>query len=114
MKEQGATPFVGILALFEVLLHRYTGQDDFLLGTATADRARPEWERVVGYFLNQVALRANISGDQTFRALLEHTRDHVYEALEHQDYPFGLLVKRLQPEARPQPLADLPGHVHLG
>jgi amino acid adenylation domain-containing protein len=101
VKEQGATPFTALLAVFQTLLYRYTGQEDFLVGTATADRARPEWEQTVGYFLNQVALRTNITGELTFQDLVARTRDNVHQALEHQDYPFGLLVKRLQPRRDP-------------
>jgi amino acid adenylation domain-containing protein len=97
----GATPFMALLAVFEALLYRYSGQDDFLVGSATADRARPEWEQAVGYFLNQVPFRAHVSGDENFTALLERTRDHVFQGLEHQDFPFGLLVKRLQPRRDP-------------
>src|SRR5207302_10949976 len=63
--EQGATPFMVLLAVFQTLLWRYTSQEDFLVGTAVADRGRPEWEGAVGYFLNQLALRAGISGAQT-------------------------------------------------
>lgn len=98
---EGATPFIALLAVFEVLLYRYTGQNEFLVGTATAERTRPEWEQAVGYYLNQVALRATASGSQSFRAHLTQTRDRVYEALEHQDFPFGLLVQRLQPRRDP-------------
>ena len=101
VKEQGATSFMALLAVFQVLLYRYTGQEDFLVGTATADRARPEWEQTVGYFLNQLALRANVSGEQSFQTFLGRTRDQVHQAIDHQDFPFGLLVKRLQPKRDP-------------
>ena len=100
-QEQGATPFMALLAVFQTLLYRYTGQEDILIGTATADRARQEWQGAVGYFLNQVALRANITGEQSLQTLLAHTRDQVHQALEHQDFPFGLLVQRLQPRRDP-------------
>ncbi len=92
---------MALLAVFQTLLHRYTGQEDFVIGTATADRTRPEWQESVGYFLNQVALRANVSGEHTLQMLLARTRDQVHQALEHQDFPFGLLVKRLQPRRDP-------------
>ncbi len=91
------TPFTALLAAFQVLLHRYTGQSDIILGTATAGRDRPEWERVVGYFLNQVALRVEVSGSEGFLGLLGRARVAVLEALEHASFPFGLLVERLQP-----------------
>ena len=101
VKEQEATSFIGLLAVFQTLLYRYTGQEDFVVGTAVADRARPEWEQTVGYFLNQVALLAKVSGELTFQSLLARTREQVFQALDHQDFPFGLLVKRLQPRRDP-------------
>ena len=96
-RAEKTTPFTALLAAFQVLLHRYTGQSGFLLGTATAGRGRPEWERVVGYFLNQVALRAEVSAGDSFLDLLGKTRADVLQALEHETFPFGLLVERLQP-----------------
>lgn len=101
VKENQATPFIGLLSAYQLLLHRLSGQDDLLVGTALAERSRPEWERIVGYFLNQVVLRANFSTDQTYRQLIERTRTMVHEALDHQDCPFGLLVKKLQPRRDP-------------
>ncbi len=98
---QNATAFTGLLAVFQILLFRYSGQSEFLVGTVAADRARPEWERTVGYFLNQLVLRVRASGTETFQSFLERMRDLVYEVLEHQDFPFGLLVKRLQPRRDP-------------
>jgi amino acid adenylation domain-containing protein len=100
-RRHGTTPFVALLSAFEVLLHRYTGQGDFFVGTATAERDRPEWERLVGYFINQLALRAHLDSGTTFNRLLEETRDRFHQALAHQDYPFGLIVKRLQPRRDP-------------
>lgn len=100
-RKHGTTLFVPLLAAFEVLLHRVSGQKQFLVGTAVADRGRPEWERLVGYFINQVALRAHLDGGTTFAALVDKTRDKLHQALAHQDYPFGLIVKRLQPRRDP-------------
>jgi amino acid adenylation domain-containing protein len=97
----GATLFVPLLTAFEILLHRLSGQKEFLVGTAVADRARPEWERLVGYFINQVALRARLDGGATFAGLVDQTRDKIHQALAHQDYPFGLIVKRLGPKRDP-------------
>ncbi len=99
--QQSATPFSLLLAVFQLLLHRLSGQDDILVGTAVAGRDRPEWERVVGYFLNQVVFRARFTPNRSFRRLLEETRDQVHRALEHQSYPFGLLVKQLHPRRDP-------------
>lgn len=100
-REQGATPFSLLLSVFQLLMHRLSGQDDILVGTAVAGRDRPEWERVVGYFLNQVVFRTNFTANRSFRQLLDESRDQVYQALEHQAYPFGLLVKQLQPRRDP-------------
>jgi len=103
---QQTTPYAALLAVFQLLLQRLSGQDDILVGSAVADRRRPEAERLVGYLLNQVVFRADFTTDVTFRTLLERTRDQVLEALDHQDFPFGLLVKRLQPrrDARRSPI----------
>ncbi len=94
----GATLYVLLLAAFNALLYRYTGQEDQLVGTSTAGRDRPEFGPLVGYFANTLALRTDLSGDPTFSALLERVRDGVLESFEHQDYPFPLIVERLQPE----------------
>jgi amino acid adenylation domain-containing protein len=99
--ELAVTPFSALLTVFQLLLHRLSGQEDILVGTAVAGRDRPEWEGVVGYFLNQVVFRARFSTNPTFRGLLEETRDQVHQALEHQSYPFGLLVKQLHPRRDP-------------
>ena len=96
-RELKATPYIVMLAAFQVLLHRLSGQQDFSIGTAVADRRRPEWERLVGYLLNQVVFRADFTSERSFRELVEQTRDRMMEALDHQDFPFGLIVKRLQP-----------------
>lgn len=92
----GATPYVLILSTYQALLHRYTGQDDFLVGTPMAGRNRREYERVVGHFVNPVAIRSDFSGNPTFVDLLNATRRRVAEAVDHQDFPFGLIAERLQ------------------
>ena len=97
----GATPFVTLLAAFEALLHRYTGQEDFLVGTVTAARTRAGFARTLGYFVNPLVLRAGFGGDPGFAALLARTRTDALGAFEHQDFPFPLLVERLQPQRDP-------------
>ena len=97
-KAEGSTPFMVFLATFQVLLYRYTGQEDILVGSPTAGRSRPEFSGIVGYFVNMMILRADLSGNSTFRAFLKQVRQTVWDALEHQDYPFPLLVERLQPK----------------
>jgi amino acid adenylation domain-containing protein len=89
------TPYSVLLAVFQALLGRYSGQDDFLLGSPFVGRTRPGFESVVGYFINMVPLRADLRGDPTFRALLHRVGPTVLDALQHQDYPFPLLVERL-------------------
>jgi amino acid adenylation domain-containing protein len=108
-RAEGVTLYTTLLAAFQVLLGRYTGQDEFLVGTMASGRTRPEFETAVGLFVNQVALRADLRGNPPFRALLGRTRQTVLEALAHQDYPFPLLVERLQLPRDPSrsPLNDV-------
>ena len=94
-RSHGATLYMTLLAAFQVLLYRYTGQRDFFVGSPTAGRSRAEWARLVGYFVNPVALRAKFVEDQTFAGHLEEVRRTVLAALEHQDYPFAHLVETL-------------------
>jgi amino acid adenylation domain-containing protein len=100
-REGGTTPFVVLLAAFEALLHRYTGQPEILLGTVGAARTRAAFARTVGYFVNPLVLRADLGGDPGFRPLLERARRDALGAFSHQDYPFPLLVEKLQPERDP-------------
>ncbi|MHB1426225.1 MAG: non-ribosomal peptide synthetase, partial [Gemmataceae bacterium] len=92
---EGVTLYTVLLSAFEVLLGRHSGQDDFVIGSPFAGRSRTEFENVVGYFINMLPLRAKLSADPTFRALLHQTGATVLEALQHQDYPFPLLVERM-------------------
>ncbi|WP_176358215.1 non-ribosomal peptide synthetase [Mycobacterium persicum] len=93
----GATPYMTFLAAFATLLHRYTGQDDLLIGSPFACRDRVGMEGLVGYVANTVVLRAELHGDPTFSSLLGRVKQTVLGALAHQDYPFPLLVERLRP-----------------
>ena len=94
---EGATLFMTLLAAFQVLLHRYTGQDDIVVGSPTAGRSAA-FARTVGYFVNLVALRAKFAENITFKAFLAQVRQTVLEAITYQDYPLSLLVERLQPQ----------------
>jgi amino acid adenylation domain-containing protein len=94
---RGATLFTVLLAAFQAQLGRYAGQDDFAVGTPTSGRGAPEWAGVVGYFVNPVALRADLGGDPSFRTLLDRTRRTVLDGLEHADLPIALLAERLRP-----------------
>jgi len=93
----GVTLYNIILAAFFALLYRYTGQEDILVGSPTAGRNRSELAKLMGYFVNPVALRAYIQGRMQFMQLLAESRQTLLDSLEHSDYPFSLLVERLQP-----------------
>src|SRR5262249_5143445 len=92
------TLYMIVLAAFKTLLYRYTHQDDILVGTPMLGRSRADLERIVGYLVNPTVLRTNLAGNPTFRALLGRVRHTVVGALDHQDFPFALLVERLQPK----------------
>ncbi len=96
-----ATLYMTLLAAFQVLLYRYTGQEDILVGSPTFGRTQREFADIVGYFVNPVVLRANLAGNPTFQAFLSQVRQTVLRAIAHQDYPFPLLVERLQPNREP-------------
>lgn len=108
-RSQGVTLYNVLLTGFEVLLSRYSGQDAFLTGTPMLGRSRPPFERAVGYFVSPVVLRADLGGRATFRELLVRNRGVILEALEHQDYPFALLINDLQITRDPSrsPLFDV-------
>ncbi|MET9963043.1 amino acid adenylation domain-containing protein [Streptomyces sp. NPDC006326] len=93
-----ATLFHGLLAVFDLLLNRYTGLDDILVGTPIANRHRAEFASSVGLFVNTTVLRTDLSGDPTFRELLLRVRDGVLQAQEHQDMPFEELVRMKNPD----------------
>ncbi|HEX3558083.1 MAG TPA: condensation domain-containing protein, partial [Pyrinomonadaceae bacterium] len=94
-REAGVTMFVILLAVFKTLLYRYTGQSDVVVGTPVANRTRLETEGLIGFFLNTLALRTDLSGNPTFRQLLEHVQATTLAAQAHQDLPFELLVESL-------------------
>jgi amino acid adenylation domain-containing protein len=96
-KAEGGTLFTTILAAFQILLHRYTGREDILVGSPTALRDRQGLEQIVGYLINPVVLRARVAGHMTFKEFFGQVRQTVLAALEHQAYPFSLLIDRLQP-----------------
>ncbi|HUZ02467.1 MAG TPA: condensation domain-containing protein, partial [Thermomicrobiaceae bacterium] len=100
-RAEHATLYATLLAAFFVLLHRYSGQEDLVVGVPMLGRARPEFERVVGYFVNPVPIRADLRGNPSFRALLAQVRRTVAAGLAHHDFPLPLLVDRLQPERDP-------------
>ncbi|WP_408891267.1 MupA/Atu3671 family FMN-dependent luciferase-like monooxygenase [Myxococcus faecalis] len=97
-EQEGVTLYTLLLGAFMGLLHRYSGQEDLLVGTPTLGRTQPQFAKVVGNFMNMMVLRGNLSGDPSFRALLGQLRQTVVGALAHQDFPFHLLVEKLNPE----------------
>ncbi|HSK77695.1 MAG TPA: amino acid adenylation domain-containing protein [Thermoanaerobaculia bacterium] len=97
-QREGATLFMTLLALFDVLLYRYTGQGDFVVGLPVANRNRTELEGVIGCFSSTLLLRARLSRDLTFRELLATVRAEALAVFAHSDLPFEKLVEELQPE----------------
>jgi amino acid adenylation domain-containing protein len=99
-RREGVTLFMTLLAAFDVLLGRYSGQSDFIVGTPVAARNRSELEGLVGFFANTLPLRANLSDNPTFRELLIRVREVALEAYAHQDLPLDRLIEKLRPERR--------------
>ncbi|HZJ70013.1 MAG TPA: condensation domain-containing protein, partial [Planctomycetota bacterium] len=100
-RRRGVTLAMTLLAAFKALLCRYTGQDDILVGTPIANRTQREIEGLIGFFVNSLVLRTDLSGDPSFSELLARVHATMLEAHEHQDLPFERLVDELQPERDP-------------
>jgi amino acid adenylation domain-containing protein len=100
-RRDGVTPFMALLAAFQVLLHRYSGQDDVVVGSPIANRNRSEVEGLIGYFVNMLALRTDLSGNPSFLQLLHRVRDVALAAYEHQDLPFEKVVEAVHPARDP-------------
>jgi non-ribosomal peptide synthetase component F len=100
-REQGATLFAALLAAFEAVLYRYTGQEDFVVGAPTAGRESADFAEVVGYFVNMLPLRADLAGRPAFADLVARTAEVVQGALAHQAFPFPRIAERLRPQRDP-------------
>jgi amino acid adenylation domain-containing protein len=100
-RSEHATLFMTLLAAFQTLLHRYTGQDDIVVGTPIAGRTRVEVEPLIGFFVNMLVLRTQATGDPTFRDFLGRAAKVAFDAYAHQDIPFERLVEELHPPRDP-------------
>ena len=98
---ENATLFMMLMAAFNVLLHRYTGEEDIVVGTPIAGRQQPETEELIGLFINTLALRTNVSSELSFTQLLERVKQIALGAYAHPDLPFEQLVKEVQPDRAP-------------
>jgi len=96
--EESATLFMGLLAIFQLLLWTYSGEADFLVGIDVANRPSLELSRMVGFFVNLLPMRADLQGDPSFRRLLAEVRLRAIEAYQHQDVPFDKIVQDLRPD----------------
>ncbi len=97
-QRENVTLFMALLTAYQILLHRYTGEEDIVVGTAIAGRKLPEIENLIGVFINTLALRTPVAGDATCRELLERVKQVALKAFEHQELPFERLVKELHSE----------------
>ncbi len=97
-RQEGVTLFMTLLAGFQTLLYRYTGQEIVNVGTPIANRNRAEIENLIGFFVNTLVMRGNLSGEPSFRDVLVRVREAALGAYAHQDLPFEMLVEALHPE----------------
>ncbi|HEV2765327.1 MAG TPA: condensation domain-containing protein, partial [Pyrinomonadaceae bacterium] len=100
-RREGCSLFMTLLAGFQALLARHTGQTDIVVGTDIAGRNRPETEPLIGFFVNQLVMRTDLSGDPSFVELMKRVREVCLGGYAHQDVPFEKLVEELQPERDP-------------
>ena len=111
--KNGATLYSVLLSAWAVLLHRYSGQSEVLIGSPAAGRTHAAFRSVAGYFVNPVVIRASFAGDPAFETLLAQVRGKVLGALAHQDFPFPLLVEKLQPQRDTEPVSIVSGVIRV-
>ncbi|MEM8859858.1 MAG: amino acid adenylation domain-containing protein [Chloroflexota bacterium] len=104
-RPENATPFMVLLSVFKLLMQRYAGQDDVVVGTPMVSRNHVELENLIGFFLNNLAIRTNLSGNPTFRELIGRVRKTTLGAYSHQNVPFEKIVQELDP---PRDLSHTP------
>jgi amino acid adenylation domain-containing protein len=97
-RQEGATLFMTLMAAFQALLSKYSGEEQIVVGTDLANRTLPETERMIGFFINLLAIRTDLSGNPTFRELLARVREGLLESYAHQEVPFPKVVQEVQPE----------------
>ncbi len=97
-REAGVTPFMTLLAAFQILLGRYSSQKDIVVGTPVSNRSHLELENLIGFFVNTLVLRTDLSGDPDFREVVEQVKITALDAYEHKDLPFEKLVEALNPQ----------------
>ena len=100
-RAEGTTLFSVLLAAFNVLLHRHSGASDIVIGTPMSARTRPEFERMVGYLVNALPIRTRLRGDAPFAQLVAQVDATIRTSLEHQDYPFPMIVRDVAPPREP-------------
>ncbi|MGZ6505388.1 MAG: non-ribosomal peptide synthetase, partial [Tumebacillaceae bacterium] len=97
-QQTGVTMFMALLAAFQVLMYRYTGEEDILIGSPIANRQRPELEGLIGFFANTIVLRSSLDGNMSFLQLLAQVRQTTLDAYANQDMPFEKIVEEVQPQ----------------
>ncbi len=97
-RQEGVTSFMTLLAVFNLLLYRYSGQDDLLVGCPVANRPASDVEELIGFFANTIVVRTRVAKDETVRQLVAKVRDSVLESFEHQSAPFDRLVEAMRPD----------------
>ncbi len=114
-RQHGATMFMTLFATFNILLSRITGRDDIVVGSTIAGRNRPETEGLIGFFINALPIRSDLSGDPHFTTLLQRVREVCLDAYDHQEIPFEKIVEELRPARDPghNPIFDILFRRHL-